>query len=34
MDIGAALADALADIINRQEKCLFGQEVKYNVVTN
>ena len=34
MDIGTTLADTLADIINRQEKCLFGQELKYNVATN
>ena len=36
MDIGAAVADDQTSyfIIVRQEKCLFGQKLQYNVVTN
>ena len=36
MDIGAALADdqTYYFIIVRQEKCLLGQKLQYNVVTN
>ena len=36
MDIGVALADDQTSyfIIGRQENCLFGQKIQYNVATN